>query len=89
MLLRFFLLGPAHECLQRLGRLGHGHFRLIVIRAELEICVDCRVPFVGRFEDPELISPQTRRRASSFLQNSSRVQAAFSSARATQTVRLF
>ena len=48
-----FLVGPAHERLQRLGRLGHGHIRLIVIRAELEICVDCRVPFVGRFEDPK------------------------------------
>ena len=52
MLLRFFLLGPAHERLQRLGHLGRGHFRHIVIRVEHEARMDCRVPCVGRFENP-------------------------------------
>ena len=46
MLLRVLLLGPAHERLQRLGRLGHGHSRHIVIRVEHEARMDCRVPYV-------------------------------------------
>ena len=64
MLLRFFLLGPPHERLQRLSRLGRSHFPRFVIRVEHEARMDCRVPCVGRFEDPAIqhCGPRRRRR---------------------------
>ena len=52
MLLRFFLLGPAHERLQRLGHLGRSHFLRFVIRAHHEARMDCRVHGDGRIEVP-------------------------------------
>ena len=52
MLLRFFLLGPAHERLQRFGHFGRSHFLRFVIRAHHEARMDCRVHGDGRIEVP-------------------------------------